>query len=184
MSFYIQGTTKCALCCNLIEHYREVVRLPLLDDEIQISLISNLGNFIHRNCYYKWVMKDKFILANKINFENNIPELMRNDLVYSEYLFCVFYNKKKAIIEVHDLDLLFMLEFQVDINNNILKSVKERVLKKLTIQIGFYQIYWNSEGLLCFDKTVNGLLDDQIMMDIDQTNRWEKLLTNMFGVHL
>lgn len=158
MSFYIEKKTKCLICGESIDSFKEAVLLPYIRSK-DSSLIPFVKKYVHRKCFDSWNKRDEFVQSSFKLGENMIQEGFYDNVIFYDKYFIIDYQKKEDIYKLTD----FYLIFEIKIN-------KEQAENAVNF---FKKVYFGDNSKLELGNTVFNLQGKNILIieyDKDEIN--------------
>ncbi|MDR6156914.1 hypothetical protein QF023_000430 [Chryseobacterium sp. SLBN-27] len=103
MSFYIEKTTKCLICGESIDGFKEAVLLPYIISDRDSSLLPFVKKYVHRKCFDNWNKRDEFVQSSFKLGENMIQEGFYDNVIFYDKYFIIDYQKKRGYLQTYRL---------------------------------------------------------------------------------
>ncbi len=147
MPFFIENTTKCAICDQLISHVMESTILPYIHPEEFPHLKNFARRYVHRNCYNSWEHQSDYSNGSfKLvkNAESNNPN---SNTLYMDKLIIVRHVKGHEY-SINDFETQLDFNFREENINTAIENL-EQVLSsdEIKVEVGDWKLSKNSNAV-------------------------------------
>jgi hypothetical protein len=170
MSFYIEKTTKCLICGEVIDSFKEAVLLPYIMADQNSPLTYFVKNYVHRQCFDTWNKHYEFVQSSFKLGERMIQEgYYKNVILYDKY-FIIDYKKQEDFYHIRDFYSIFELNINIEQANKA-RIFFEKACTEDHINLEFENTVFNvkNKDVLVIDYS-EGKVNDEITIPHSRIN--------------